>query len=80
MPLPVIIVTAIIGIGCVLFLLMDPLERSRSFLNRSVGKLFYPHLAPLQRQKKITVFIGLLLATLLTAAILIFAIKHLGRV
>jgi hypothetical protein len=75
----VLAITAIIGSGCIYYLLLDPVQRAQFFLTRSLGKKLFPRLDPYQRQRKITIFVGTILATLVTAVIIIFVFNRLGR-
>ena len=76
---PVLVVVAIICIGCIGYLLLNPMERARLFLMRDIGKLLFPRLDPYQRQKKFSILAGTVLAIVLITGLVFYVFNSLGK-
>ena len=72
------VIEAILGLGCLGYLLLDPVERNRFFLTRLLAKLFFPRLEPFHRQQKLAVLAGVTFAIVVLAVALSFFIHHYG--
>ena len=55
------------------------MDRTRYFLTRYFGKMFFPRLDPYRQQQRTDLFAGMLLAVILSAEIITFVIKHFNR-
>ena len=74
-----IALAALICAACAFYLLCNPMELENFFLTRWFSKLFFPRLDTLRRHQRMTVICGIILATIITASIVIFVISRLNR-
>lgn len=74
-----IALVALICTTCAVYLLCNSMELENFFLTRWTSKLFFPRLDPHRRHQRMTVICGIILATIITVFIVIFAINRLNR-
>jgi len=75
----VYLVTAVVGLPCIIYLLLTPMEKDEFFLTRWLADRLFPKLDRRQRQQRLQFIAGFLLAVLLTAAAIAFLINKFGR-
>ncbi len=73
------IAAAAVGILCLAYLLMSPIDRDTFFLTRLIQKKCFPNLQRDLRQKRMTLIAGFILGTLVLAQIVYFLITHFGN-
>jgi len=79
MSLAINAVALLVCVGCMFILLTHPIKREKFFLKRRIWKSFFPKLDSYRLQKQLALFVGLLLATILTCEIMAFLIKYLNQ-
>ncbi len=79
MPRHIQIIAVLICIGCLGYLVISPMDRTRYFLTRYFGKVLFPRLDPYRQQQRTAFFAGMVLAVILSAEIITFVIKHFNH-
>jgi len=75
----IIFTVAPIFICCAVFLLLAPMSSIATFINKSLGALLFPRLAPYHRYQKLVLIAAVILASIGTAGITALAIHFLNR-
>ena len=70
---------ALVSFLCISYLLISPHNRIEFFLTRRLGRMLFPRLDPFRQQQRTAILAGVLLATILAAAVIVFILNHFNR-
>ncbi len=73
-----IIAAAVCAPG-IYYLLMTPMEKDEFFLTRWLAERLFPQLDRRQRQQRLQLLVGIVVAVFVSAVIVTFLINHLSR-
>ena len=72
-------VFAIVSIGCLLMLILSPMDRVTFLITNSIGKWLFPNLDHFRRQQKLKFFAGTIFISIVTASSIYFLLKVMNR-
>ena len=70
---------ALVCLLCIGYLLISPHNRIEFFLTRFLGQMLFPRMDPYRQQQRTAILAGVLLATILAAAIIVFILSRINR-
>jgi hypothetical protein len=75
----IIAILAIVGTGCMVMLILSPMDRLTVLISNSIGRRLFPHLDIYRRQQKLKLIAGMILACIVAAGLIYLLLKAMNH-